>query len=67
MGAAVSPSTGYAATGMLDPGSIAIDPSGNVWAPDILGTRVWEFVGAATPVMTPLAVGVKNNMLGTRP
>ena len=67
MGAAVSPSTGYAATGMLDPGSIAIDPSGNVWAPDILGTRVWEFVGAATPVVTPLAVGVKNNMLGTRP
>jgi hypothetical protein len=52
---------------MLDPGSIAIDPSGNVWAPDILGTRVWEFVGAATPVVTPLAVGVKNNMLGTRP
>jgi hypothetical protein len=26
-----------------------------------------EMVGAATPVVTPLAAGVKNNRLGARP
>lgn len=46
-------------------GAGAIDGSGNVWwASD---TAVSELVGAATPVVTPLATGVKNNTLGSRP
>jgi sugar lactone lactonase YvrE len=44
---------------------VAIDGSGNVWIPE--AQSLVELVGAATPVVTPLAVGVKNNMLGTRP
>jgi len=55
-------------------GTIAIDGSGDVWlnyAPYsfLFGYTYYtqEIVGAATPVVTPLAVGVKNNTLGTRP
>ncbi|HWW96926.1 MAG TPA: hypothetical protein VNY74_04485 [Edaphobacter sp.] len=48
------------------PRGIAIDGSGNVWVA-ASGTNVVELVGAATPVVTPLSVGVKNNTLGTRP
>ncbi len=47
------------------PLGIAIDGSGNVWMP--FGTTVSEFVGAATPVVTPFSLGVKNGTLGRRP
>jgi hypothetical protein len=72
-GAAISPTTGYGSQNWGSPGGIAVDGSGNVWipinlAPDSsLGTSVVEMVGAGTPVVTPLAAGVKNNTLGTRP
>ncbi|HEY4378795.1 MAG TPA: hypothetical protein VGN01_00525 [Acidobacteriaceae bacterium] len=72
-GAAVSPTTGYGGQNWGSPGGIAIDGSGNVWFPISLapggsmGTTVVEMVGAGTPVVTPLAAGVKNNTLGTRP
>jgi hypothetical protein len=50
---------------------IAIDGSGNVWvvnlADEATPDNVVEFVGAAVPVVTPLAVGVKNGTLGTTP
>jgi hypothetical protein len=48
--------------------AIAIDPSGNVWAPSS-GTvqSMVEFVGAAVPVVTPLSVAAKNSTLGTKP
>jgi streptogramin lyase len=56
------------------PGGIAIDESGDVWtnytAVSPLFSTQWyveELVGAAAPVVTPLALGVKNNTLGTRP
>jgi hypothetical protein len=52
--------------GSASPYALAIDGSGNVWSANISG-GVIEWVGAATPVVTPLAAGVKNNMLGTRP
>jgi hypothetical protein len=48
------------------PVGIAIDGSGNVWVA-ASGTNVIELVGAATPVVTPLSVGVKTNALGARP
>jgi hypothetical protein len=44
--------------------SIAVDGSGNIWT---IAGSVNEILGAAVPVVTPLSVGVKNNMLGTRP
>ena len=48
---------------------MALDGSGNVWVSggNSFQGSVVEFIGAAVPVVTPLAVGVKNNMLGTRP
>jgi hypothetical protein len=48
------------------PRSIAIDGGGNVWVLLSSGT-VAEFIGAATPVVTPFSVGVKNGTLGQRP
>jgi hypothetical protein len=48
-------------------GAVAVDGSGNVWATTAENSFVTEFVGEAIPVVTPLAVGVKNNTLGTRP
>ena len=65
-GVAISPSTGFQASGMIYVGLVAVDGSGNVWVPDG-GNYVFEFIGAAVPVVTPVAAGVKNNMLGTRP
>ena len=47
---------------------IAIDGSGNVWvAGDDNVGPLTEFVGAAAPVVTPLAAGATYKQLGTRP
>lgn len=46
--------------------AFAIDGGGNVWLLLGNGTPV-EFVGAATPVVAPFSVGVKNGTLGARP
>jgi PKD repeat protein len=64
-GVLLSPSVGYAniSAGLH---GIAVDGSGDVWAPTSLGSVI-EIVGAATPVVTPLSAGVKNNALGARP
>ena len=64
--APVSPSRGFTGGGLDYPVNIAVDGSGNVWAANT-GVSIAEVVGAATPVVTPLAAGVKNNTLGTRP
>jgi hypothetical protein len=45
---------------------IAIDGGGNVWMM-LSNNTVAEFVGAATPVVTPFSLGVKNGTLGQRP
>ncbi|HTC76701.1 MAG TPA: hypothetical protein VK684_14060 [Edaphobacter sp.] len=47
------------------PWGIATDPSGDVWI--TTGGPVVEFIGASTPVVTPLSVGVKNHTIATRP
>jgi sugar lactone lactonase YvrE len=52
-GTALSGSSGFTANGMSDPGYVAIDSSGNVWVGIYDGQRLFEFVGAATPVVTP--------------
>jgi hypothetical protein len=55
--------------------NVAVDGSGNVWIgdlyednyPDIPPQRIVEFVGLATPVVTPLATAVATGTLATRP
>jgi hypothetical protein len=66
-GVAVSPATGYQSSLLTYPIGVAIDGSGNVWVGDNGGSDVVEFVGAAVPVVTPLAAGVVNKTLGSRP
>jgi hypothetical protein len=71
-GALISPATGFLYTGnsLAEASGIAVDGSGDVWvAANHTGNVVTatEFIGVATPVVTPLATGVKNNTLGTRP
>ena len=61
----ISPSTTGYNVGPHFLNSIAVDGSGNVWVPT--DTAVAVFIGAATPVVTPIATGVKNDTLGTRP
>ncbi|MGA7159185.1 MAG: hypothetical protein WBY53_20230 [Acidobacteriaceae bacterium] len=79
-GATLSGATGYTSgipTGQAD---IVIDGSGDVWGSSqmfipptqrgVPGVTTWEIVetiGIAAPVVTPIAAGVKLNMLGTRP
>jgi len=62
------PATAATFTKMLnDSLNIAIDPSGNVWVTNYIGGSVAEIVGAAAPVVTPLALAAGNNMLGVAP
>ncbi|MDE1163117.1 MAG: hypothetical protein PW792_14425 [Acidobacteriaceae bacterium] len=56
---------------------VVVDPSGNVWVLNTgtntsgtIGTNgasVTEFVGAATPIVTPLSVAARTGALGARP
>jgi len=66
-GTVVSGQYGYHASLSSYPTTMAIDSSGNVWGADLLTNVVIELIGAATPVVTPLSVGVKTGTLGTRP
>jgi len=66
-GTAIAPRLGFVSSTMSAPSSLAIDGSGNVWIANSGAGTVTVFVGAASPVVTPLAVGVKNGMLGTMP
>jgi streptogramin lyase len=67
-GTALSPAGGYTSAELNAPYGIAVDPSGNVWVAANNGTAsLTEFVGAAAPVVTPLAAGAEYKELGTRP
>jgi hypothetical protein len=45
---------------------VAVDGSGNVWVL-VANNTVTECLSVATPVVTPLALGVKNKKLGAKP
>jgi len=68
-GVPVSPSNGYKVP--IVPNSIAPDGSGNLWVRGGKGANLTdtlvEMIGASAPVVTPIATGVKNNALGSRP
>jgi hypothetical protein len=77
-GTILSGSTGFTSVDDNSVKSIAVDASGDVWTNYVAcsysflyGTSCsasyQEVVGAGAPVVTPLAIGVKNNTLGTRP
>jgi streptogramin lyase len=67
-GTTLSPVSGYTSGGFDGPNAIAVDPSGNVWVSNNGNSSfITELIGAATPVVTPVATGVKNNTLGARP
>jgi hypothetical protein len=48
------------------PLQVAIDGSGNVWVL-LANNTITEYVGVATPAITPLALAVKNNKIGAKP
>ena len=59
-GAAISGSGGYQAGSLDSPVALAIDGSGNIWVTSFSGNAnaITEFVGAAAPVVTPLAANL---------
>jgi streptogramin lyase len=59
----------YAFGGQNGTRGAQVDGSGNVWLVEngIDSANIIELVGVATPVVTPVAIGVLNNTLGTRP
>jgi streptogramin lyase len=64
-GTAVSNSSGFKGAGLVTaPRVIAVDGSGDVW---VAGVGVTEIIGAATPVVTPLAYGMFHGLLGYLP
>jgi hypothetical protein len=56
-GTAISPSTGYQA-GLNISLRIAIDGSGNVWVTNATLNTITEFVGAGSPVVTPIVANL---------
>ena len=79
-GSLLSPSsTGFllnetGATVTTYPVGIGVDRSGNVWVANSYGptgvigqSTVQEFIGAAVPTVTPIALAVKNNTVGVKP
>ena len=64
----------YFSSGLNLPTAIAIDGSGNAWVANNSTNTVSEFVGAATPVVTPIVAGLPStptvggdSNLGTKP
>jgi hypothetical protein len=54
-GSAISPATGYQSAGLSNPRGLAIDASGNVWLTNFTDNSITEFVGVATPSVTPIS------------
>jgi hypothetical protein len=79
-GEILSGSNGYGGGIARYPQYLVIDGSGDVWVssatftpsgvrgvPGVYTFKITELVGVAAPVVTPIAAGVKLNMLGARP
>ena len=64
-GSVITSSVRYTDGSLNQWGNLAVDGSGNVWVSN--SNSLTEFVGLATPVVTPIAAGVANNTLGTQP
>jgi Astacin (Peptidase family M12A)/Chitobiase/beta-hexosaminidase C-terminal domain/Divergent InlB B-repeat domain len=66
-GSALSPSSGFTGGGMSSPSAAAIDNAGTVWVTNSGNNSITRVFGAASPATVPLATGVTNGTLGTRP
>jgi hypothetical protein len=80
-GSPISPPTGYIGPAfssypgaLVYPEGLAIDGSGDVWITNTYSSQIVEFIGAATPVITPIVAGLPatptadgSSKLGTRP
>ncbi len=66
-GVAQSGATGIGTASVSAPSALAIDGTGGVWVANKSANTVTHLFGAATPAVTPLAVGVANGTLGTTP
>lgn len=80
-GTPITGANGYTGGNISDPSAVAVDGSGNVWIADGNGndaggeeSAITELIGAATPVITPIAAGLPStpssngtSRLGTRP
>jgi len=72
--ALLSGPSGYLNSGLNLPASVAIDGSGDAWVANNGNNTVSELIGAATPVVTPIAAGLPatasangSSRLGTQP
>jgi hypothetical protein len=61
-----SPASFDSASLAAGPMLLAIDGSGNVWVL-LSDNTITEYIGVATPTVTPLALAVKNKKLGAKP
>jgi streptogramin lyase len=67
-GASISPAaTGYISADATAEVGIALDASGNVWTTDNFVDSIFEYIGVASPTVTPLQLAVKNKTIGQRP
>jgi hypothetical protein len=80
VGETLSGASGYGGGIAPDAQYLVVDGSGDVWVSNSIYTppptrgaagvytwRITEMIGVAAPVVTPLAAGVQQNMLGVRP
>jgi arabinogalactan endo-1,4-beta-galactosidase len=66
-GTAVSPAAGFSVAGFNSPSAVALDTTGSVWVANSGNNTVTRVLGAADPVVTPLASAVQNATLGVKP
>jgi hypothetical protein len=66
LASSISPNYFVSSTLSSGPLRVAVDGSGNVWVL-LADNTVTEYVGLATPVVTPIAAGVKNKKLAAKP
>jgi streptogramin lyase len=66
-GTTLSGTTGYPPVNGDTPDAIAVDGSGDIWYTTSSSNSLYELIGAAVPVVTPIAYGVTFSRLGTRP
>ena len=57
-GAAISGDDGFEGGSLSVPDGIAVDGSGNVWVANNSSSNITEFVGAASPVVTPIVANL---------
>ena len=66
-GTSLSGTNGFLPAYSASPDALAIDGSGDVWYIDTASPKLLEVIGAAVPLVTPIAYGVANSMLGAKP